>query len=266
MTAGRRVLYIDDDAALARLVTRDLRRHGYEVVTAPSGGEGVRLAAEGGFDAICLDHYMPGQDGLETIALLRALPELPPIVYVTGSEEGRVAVAALRAGAADYVIKEVGEEFQVLLRSAIAGAVEREELRRHKEEAQREMRAGPRPGGGAGPAARAAAARGEPPRRQQPPAHRLPDPAPAFHAHRPRRPVGPGRGAGPGLRRGPGPPPPLHLRGRAQGGAGRLPGDADRGAGALAGAAAAAGSSCGRRRSRSPPTRRCRWASSPPSW
>jgi two-component sensor histidine kinase len=140
MTGSRRVLYIDDDAALARLVTRDLRRHDYEVVTAPSGAEGVRLAAEGGFDVICLDHYMPGQDGLETIALLRALPELPPIVYVTGSEEGRVAVAALRAGAADYVIKEVGEEFLVLLRSAMAGAVEREELRRHKEEAQREMR------------------------------------------------------------------------------------------------------------------------------
>ena len=92
MTAGRRVLYIDDDAALARLVTRDLRRHGYEVVTAPSGGEGVRLAAEGGFDVICLDHYMPGQDGLETLAELRALPACPPVVYVTGSEEGRVAV------------------------------------------------------------------------------------------------------------------------------------------------------------------------------
>ena len=42
MTAGRRVLYIDDDAALRRLVARDLRRHGYEVVTAPERRGGRR--------------------------------------------------------------------------------------------------------------------------------------------------------------------------------------------------------------------------------
>lgn len=140
MTAARRVLYIDDDAALARLVERDLRRHGYEVVSASSGADGVERAAAGSFDVICLDHYMPGQDGLETIRRLRELPSPPPIVYVTGSEEGRIAVAALRAGATDYVIKEVGGEFLVLLRRAIQGAIEREELRRQKEQAEREMR------------------------------------------------------------------------------------------------------------------------------
>ena len=131
-----RVLYVDDDPGLRRLVARDLARHGSAVTTASDGAEGVRLAAGGGFAAVCLDHYMPGQDGLETLAQLRARPAPPPVIFVTGSEEGRIAVAALRAGAADYVIKETGGEFLALLRAAIEGAVEREALRRAHDAAE----------------------------------------------------------------------------------------------------------------------------------
>jgi two-component sensor histidine kinase/CheY-like chemotaxis protein len=126
----RRVLYIDDEPGLRRLVQRDLERHGYIVETAADGDSGLVLAAAGGFAVICLDHYMPGRDGLDTLVGLRNLPDLPPIIYVTGSDEGRIAVAALRAGAADYVIKEAGGDFLVLLRSAIEGAIERAALRR----------------------------------------------------------------------------------------------------------------------------------------
>ncbi len=135
-----RILYIDDEAGLRRLVQRDLERHGYAVTTAAGGAEGVRLAAGGGFAAICLDHYMPGQDGLETLAQLRALPDPPPVLYVTGSDEGRIAVAALRAGAADYVIKDTGGEFLTLLRAAIEDAIGREALHRAKLEAEAAVR------------------------------------------------------------------------------------------------------------------------------
>ncbi len=134
------ILFIDDEAGLRRLVQRDLERHGFAVTTAADGPEGVRLAAAENFAAICLDHYMPGQDGLETLAQLRALPSPPPVIYVTGSEEGRIAVAALRAGAADYVIKEAGGEFLTLLRAAIEGAIERETLRRAHEAAEAAIR------------------------------------------------------------------------------------------------------------------------------
>ncbi|SDB48802.1 sensor histidine kinase [Belnapia rosea] len=138
--SSRRILYIDDEPGLRRLVQRDLERHGYRVVTAADGPIGVALAAEGGFDAICLDHYMPGQDGLDTLVELRRLPDQPPIIYVTGSDEGRIAVAALRAGAADYVIKEVGGDFLLLLRSAIESAIEREALRRAHDAAEAAVR------------------------------------------------------------------------------------------------------------------------------
>ena len=140
MTVPRRILYIDDEPGLRRLVQRDLERHGYTVETAPDGETGLELAAQGGFAAICLDHYMPGQDGLDTLAGLRTLPDVPPIIYVTGSEEGRIAVAALRAGAADYVIKEAGGDFLVLLRSAIEDAIERARLVRAHQRAEADMR------------------------------------------------------------------------------------------------------------------------------
>lgn len=141
MTAGVKVLYIDDDAGLRRLAQRGLTRRGYAVTLAENGAEGVTLAAQRGFDLIAVDHYMPGMDGLETLTRLRALPTPPPVVYVTGSEEGQIAVAALKAGAADYVVKTAGEDFFDLLASAFDQVVARTALSQAKERAEDELRA-----------------------------------------------------------------------------------------------------------------------------
>ncbi|RZM35592.1 MAG: response regulator, partial [Sphingomonas sp.] len=99
---GKRVLYIDDDAGIRRLVGRAMERRGYHMTLAESGADGIAMARAEPYDLIAVDHYMPGMDGLETLNVLRALPDAPPVVYVTGSDEGRIAVAALKAGAADY--------------------------------------------------------------------------------------------------------------------------------------------------------------------
>ncbi len=139
--AARRVLYIDDDEGLRRLVSRALTRRGYEVTLAADGEEGLRLARESRFDVIALDHYMPGLGGFETLQRLLADGEAPPIVYVTGSDETRVAVAALKAGAADYVVKVVGEEFFDLLDSAFVQALEQVRLKRQTEAAEEALRA-----------------------------------------------------------------------------------------------------------------------------
>lgn len=136
-----RLLYIDDDPGLGRLVQRQLGRAGYEVEIQTSGVDGLQRLAEERFDAVALDHYMPGQDGLETLAAIRALPDPPPVVYVTGTQESRVAIAALKAGAADYVIKEIQGDFVELLRSALDDAVEKVSLRRAHEAAEAEVRA-----------------------------------------------------------------------------------------------------------------------------
>ena len=69
--------------------------------TAQAALRGLQRIAQGGIDVVALDHYMPNQDGLETLASIRNLAEPPPVIYVTAMQEGRVAVAALKAGAAD---------------------------------------------------------------------------------------------------------------------------------------------------------------------
>ena len=130
-----RLLYIDDDEGLCHLITRAMTRRGYEVMTALSGGTGVELASAQAFDVIAVDHYMPGLDGLETLQQLQVLPNPPPVVYCTGSEESRIAVAALKAGADDYVIKGGSEDFIDLLASAVAQSVEQVRLRRERDQA-----------------------------------------------------------------------------------------------------------------------------------
>jgi two-component sensor histidine kinase len=138
--AAIRLLYIDDDAGLARLVQKELGRRGHDVVCAYTAEEGLQKLADERFDVIALDHFLPGAEGLEILPQITAQPGAPPVIYVTGTQEGRVAVAALKSGAVDYVIKDVAEDFTALLRAAIDGALVRERLRRQKEAAEAEVR------------------------------------------------------------------------------------------------------------------------------
>jgi two-component sensor histidine kinase len=136
-----KLLYIDDDQALCYLVKKGLERRGYAVSTANSGPEGVAMAAAEAFDLIAIDHYMPGQDGLATLGDLRALEAPAPVVYVTGSDESRIAVAALKEGAIDYVVKTGSEDFIDLLTSALRQAEEHLRLRKERDAAMEALRA-----------------------------------------------------------------------------------------------------------------------------
>ncbi|CAN5172043.1 acid-responsive two-component system sensor/response regulator FsrR [soil metagenome] len=140
MTAPVRLLYIDDDAGLSRLVQKELGRHGYEVTLACDGDAGLEALAGGTYDVCALDHYMPARDGLDVLPDILAMPAPPPVVYVTGAQEGRIAVAALRAGAADYVIKDISEDFMSLLRSALDDALLRRRLQRENDEAVEQVK------------------------------------------------------------------------------------------------------------------------------
>lgn len=139
--SGIRILYIDDDPGLARLAQKSLARAGFTVEIATDGPSGLARIAQGGIDAIVLDHAMPGQDGLATLAEIRRGDDPPPVIYATGNEDGRVAVKALKIGAADYVIKSADGEFFALLQAAIEGALEAARLRRENESIQAEIRA-----------------------------------------------------------------------------------------------------------------------------
>ncbi|MCC5978376.1 MAG: response regulator [Salinarimonas sp.] len=135
-----RVLYIDDDPAFGRLVERALTRQGMEVTYAEGGDAGLTQLADATFDIIALDHFMPGKEGLDVLAEIRAMALAPPVIYVTGADEGRIAVAALKNGAADYIVKDVGGAFFELLGASIRQALKQECVRRAKELAEQEVR------------------------------------------------------------------------------------------------------------------------------
>lgn len=135
-----RVLYVDDDIALVRLAQKVLARQGLEVLHARNRGEALASLREHHIHVVALDHYLPDGTGLELLARLQELGAAPAVVYVTGSSELSVAVAALKAGAADFVPKTIGEDFMVLLGAALEQAFEKSRLQAEKELAERELR------------------------------------------------------------------------------------------------------------------------------
>ncbi|WP_338700495.1 response regulator [Bradyrhizobium sp. 26S5] len=135
------LLYIDDDAALARLVERRLTRAGFKVVHAASGQQGLDRLAQGGIDVIALDQVMPGLDGLETLEQILKIPDAPPVVFVTASQDSAIAVTALKAGAADYLVKDARGDFIPLLQVAVNGAIRQAAIQKARDEAEAEVHA-----------------------------------------------------------------------------------------------------------------------------
>jgi two-component sensor histidine kinase len=133
------VLYIDDDPGLARLVEKAMRRRGYVFTHARTGEEGLDHIRAGGVDVVALDHYLPTGTGLDVLVGMSAMEDRPEVVYVTGSDETAVAVAALKSGAGDFVPKTAAGEFMELLVSAIDHAIDHLRLNRAKARAEREV-------------------------------------------------------------------------------------------------------------------------------
>jgi len=135
------LLYIDDDAALARLVQRGLKKHGFVFEHAADGRAGIARIEQGGIDVVALDQHMPGLDGLETLERIQAIANAPPVVFVTASQDSRIAVTALKAGASDYLVKDTQGHFVTLLHVAVTGALDRSRMLSARDEAEAEIRA-----------------------------------------------------------------------------------------------------------------------------
>lgn len=103
--AGRRVLVVDDERAIATAVVRRLEQDGAFCVAAYSGTEGAERLAGEPFDLVVTDIAMPGRSGLDLVTAARELPEPPAVVVMAAASEAAAVVEALGRGAEGYVVK-----------------------------------------------------------------------------------------------------------------------------------------------------------------
>ena len=104
----RRILYVDDDEAMLRIVAATLPRlAGVEVVTAATGAHALALLGEGdAFDLVLLDYELPDVDGASLCADVRSrIGDATPVVFLSGHEDGPERRAALDAGASAFLRK-----------------------------------------------------------------------------------------------------------------------------------------------------------------
>lgn len=98
----KRVLVVDDEAAILRIIGTSLRLMGYDVITTGSGKEALKLSETEKPDIMLLDIFMPGMDGLEVLETLRLSSTIPVIVFSAHSSSRE---EALKLGANDFVAK-----------------------------------------------------------------------------------------------------------------------------------------------------------------
>jgi CheY-like chemotaxis protein len=104
-TAGPRVLVVDDDHTIARLVQQVVHTLGFASTTHVTTGREALECAQGA-DIVLLDHRLPDASGLEMLEALRARPNPPAIIVITAHGNESLAAAALRLGADDYLAKD----------------------------------------------------------------------------------------------------------------------------------------------------------------
>ena len=97
----RNVLYIDDDGACAAWFRAGWSAKEFASSARPTARAVCKALAAEEFDVIALDQNMPGLDGLSTLARIHAIANHPPVIFVTGAQDSKLVVTALKAGAFD---------------------------------------------------------------------------------------------------------------------------------------------------------------------
>jgi len=127
MTSAK-ILVVDDEPQIRRVLRTTLTSQGYTVAEAKTGDEALELFRDERPDLILLDMNMPGRSGVETCRELRSTSDVP-IIMLTVRNTERDKVHALDAGADDYVVKPFGaEELMARIRAALRRAVPAEAL------------------------------------------------------------------------------------------------------------------------------------------
>ncbi|WP_090112930.1 response regulator transcription factor [Cohnella sp. OV330] len=132
MSAGNRILVVDDEERIRRLLRMYLEKEGYVIEEAEDGETALKLALEEEYDLIVLDLMLPGIDGMEVCSRLRQ-SKATPVIMLTAKGEEVNRVQGFEAGADDYVVKpfsprEVIFRIKAILRRSSATAFLSKEL------------------------------------------------------------------------------------------------------------------------------------------
>jgi two-component system nitrogen regulation response regulator NtrX len=125
---GEHILVVDDEPAIQTTLRGVLEDEGYRVTTAGAGEDAVRLVADEVPDLVFLDIWMPGMDGLDTLAELRRARPEAPVIMISGHATIETAVKATRLGAYDFIEKPLSLEkvLVTVTRALEHGRLERE--------------------------------------------------------------------------------------------------------------------------------------------
>ena len=119
-TASARILIVDDEPNIRKVLGGVLEDEGYSVASAGDGPAALAVLSGGDIDLVLLDVQLPGEDGLSLLRRWRAQEDAPPVVMMSGHATIDIAVQATQAGALDFLEKPIGaERLLVSLRNAL---------------------------------------------------------------------------------------------------------------------------------------------------
>ena len=115
-----RILIVEDEEKLNRMIVLELKYEGYETGKALDGRTGLDMALSGGYDLVLLDIMLPGLNGLEVLRRIRKENERLPVILLTARDTTMDKVSGLDSGADDYVTKPFAiEELLARIRTAL---------------------------------------------------------------------------------------------------------------------------------------------------
>ena len=133
-TKSVRILYMEDDAGLARILQKSMQRLGYVIDLAANGEEGLAMVDGTEYDTVLVDYNMPVCGGMDVLRTLAAREKYPPVIMVTGNGNEKVAVEALKLGATDYLVKDVDMGYLELLPLVVDQVLQKQQLINEREQ------------------------------------------------------------------------------------------------------------------------------------
>ena len=132
--SANKILIVDDEEIIVKLLSMSLRSDGYEIVTAYSGEQGLEVFKAESPDIVVTDIKMPGMDGLELLKNIKKIDSEKEVIIVTGHGDIDSTITALQYGASDFINKPVRDEaLAIALDRAKAKIAIREKLKEYTE-------------------------------------------------------------------------------------------------------------------------------------